>query len=462
MVTSPEAKLVLASVRATFDAPPGSRSDSVVATGTGRCWIAFSGGMDSTVLLDAVARVLAGRTKSCLAAVHVNHGLHPDAVRWEEHCRGAAARRGLRIEVRRVAVDPHRVPGGVEAAARAARYAAFAEVVPPGERLLLAHHRDDQAETVLLRILRGSGTAGLAAMRPEVRLGGLTLVRPLVAVPRSAILAYAAERNLSWVEDPGNLVHAHDRNYLRHRVLPALAVRWPAAAATIAGLAEQAHESASMLDDLAALDLVAARGQAPDTLSATAISAMPLPRAANALRIWLVTRHRIAPPPRRWLKVIVEEVAAARPDSRPEAARGGIWVRRYRGDLHSGCRGVASRLPVSARWRLDGGALELPHGRLGVRRSDGTGLARARLPATVDVRFRTGGERCRPAGRAVTKPLKDLFQEYAIPPWERESRPLVYAGDNLAAVPGLFDCDPYAARAREPGWRLEWTPGRPV
>ena len=459
-MTSPDAQRVLEAVRAALDVPPGPLSDSEGGTRPGRCWVAFSGGVDSTVLLDVVARILEGRATSCLAAVHVNHGLHPDAAGWEKHCRGAAARLGLRIEVRRVAVDTHRRPGGVEAAARAARHAAFGEVVPPGERLLLAHQRDDQAETVLLRILRGSGTAGIAAMRPEARVGGLTLVRPLIAVPRSAILAYAAERRLSWVEDPGNHAHAHDRNYLRHRALPALAARWPAAAATIAELAERAHESASMLDELAALDLAAARGHAPDTLSAAVISALPLPRAANALRIWLVSRHRIAPPPRRWLRVLVEEVAAARPDGCPEAARGGIRVRRYRGDLHSGPDAVAPRLPASTAWPLDGAALALPHGRLAASRSEGAGLARARVPATVEVRFRTGGERCRPAGRKVSKPLKDLFQELSVPPWERCTMPLVFAGGDLAAVPGLFVCDPFAARGKESGWRLEWRPSR--
>ena len=458
MVTSPDGIDVLDAVRTVVDAPSGFRpGDGSRLT---RCWVAYSGGVDSTVLLDAAARTFAGRASSCLAAVHVNHGLHPDAGKWEHHCRETAARLGIRIEVRRVVVDTGRDTGGIEAAARAARHAAFGEVVSPGEPVLLAHQRDDQAETVLLRILRGAATAGIAAMRPEVRVGGLKLVRPFIAVPRSAILAYAAERRLSWVEDPGNRADAHDRNYVRHHVVPTLTSRWPAAAATLARLADRTHESASMLDDLAALDLAAARGRAPDTLSAAAISALPPPRAANAVRSWLVSRHRIAPPPRRWLRVVVEEVAAARADGRPEAVRAGIWVRRYRGDLHSGSGAAVPRTPASTAWRLDGAGLELAHGRLAASPSEGAGLASARIPATVEVRFRTGGERCRPAGREVTKPLKVLFQEHAVPPWERGTRPLVYAGDDLAAVPGLFVCDPYAARGREPGWHLEWRPHR--
>ena len=412
------------------------------------------------MLLDAVARVLGREARSRLVAVHVNHGLHPDAGEWEAHCRAAAARIGVRFEVRRASIRTDRGGQGLEAAARAARHAAFRDAVPPGEPVLLAHQRDDQVETVVLRLLRGAGPAGLAAMRPESVVGGLRFVRPLLGVPRSAILVYASERSLPWVEDPGNLADEHDRNHVRHRVVPALAARWPAAPATLAGLAERAHELSSLLDDVAAADLAAVRGTTPGTLSTSAVSALPPLRAANVLRVWLVSRHRIAPPPRRWLRVIVEEVAAARADGRPHVARGGIWLRRYRGELYTGRERTRPHLPASTAWGLDSGPLELPHGRLAARRTEGDGLAVTRLPRTVEVRFRQGGERCRPSGRGVTKPLKDLMQELAVPPWERGLRPLVFAGGGLAAVPGLFICDPYAARGKEPAWRIEWTPRR--
>ena len=429
--------------------------------GSGECWVALSGGVDSTVLLDAAARVLGGRAQERLAAVHVNHGLHPNAGAWEDHCREAARRLGLRLEVRRVAVRRGRGQGGIEAAARAARLAALREAVPPGACILLGHHRDDQAETVLLRILRGAGPAGMAAMRPVSLVGGLRLVRPLLAVARAEILAYARERGLAWVEDPGNLTVALDRNHLRHRVLPALAERWPEVRATLGAHAERAHEVELLLDALAAEDLAAARGRAPGTLSTDAIAALPAERAANALRAWLVARHGAAPPPRRWLRILVEEVAGARGDRSPEAARDGIRVRRYRGDLHAGPERVAPRLPASTPWRPDRGPLELPHGRLVAVRAEGEGIAVARLLLPAEVRFRRGGERCRPAGRALTKPLKDLFQELGVPPWERGLRPLVFAGGRLAAVPGLFLCDPFAACGNEPAWRIEWRPRRP-
>ena len=428
-------------------------------------WVAFSGGVDSTVLLDAAARVLGRRSAERLVAVHVNHGLHPDAGAWEDHCRKAAARLGVRLEVRRAAVSEKPGNGGLEAAARAARLAALGEVVPPGAPVLLAHHRDDQAETTLLRILRGAGPAGMAAMWPHVMVGGLRLVRPFLAVPRADLLAYARGRGLEWVEDPDNLSLLHDRNHLRHRVLPSVAERWPDGPATLARLAEHSGETASMLDDLAAMDLAAAEGTAPGTLNAAAIAALSPPRAANALRTWLVSRHGIPPPPRYWLRLLADEVIAAGPDRGPEAVRGSVWVRRFRGELYTG-RGTGRRLrrpplPVSTPWRLDEGPLDLPHGRLAAVRVEGEGLAVARLPLPVEVRFRRGGERCRPHARGITKSLRDLFQELAVPPWERWSRPLVFAGDRLAAAPGLFLCDPFAARASEPAWRIEWTPGEP-
>ena len=463
MASSPDGGLVLESVRAVLSVRSGRAAGCGLkarraGSGPARWWVAFSGGVDSTVLLDAAVRVLGERAAERVAAVHVNHGLHRAADAWAEHCRTAAALRGIRIEVRRVSIPGER--GGLEAAARSARLSAFAEVVPAGEPILLAHHRDDQAETVLLRILRGAGPAGTAAMRPDAEVGGLRLVRPLLAVPRAEILVYARSRGLSWIEDPANFAPEHDRNYIRHRVLPAVAERWPGAGATFARLALRSQETASMLDDLAAADLAAARGRAPGTLRAQAIAALSPPRAANALRAWLVSHHRVPPPPRNWLRLVVAEMAAARPDRRPQAVRSGIWIRRYRGDLHTGRERAVPRLPASMTWRLDAGPLDLPHGRLAAVRANGDGLAVARLPLPVEVRFRQGGERCRPHPRAVTKPLKDLFQELGVPPWERSEWPLLFAGASLVAAPGLFRCDPFAAREAEPAWRIEWTPRR--
>ena len=469
MAPSPERSLVLESVRAALGArsgaPAGGREGRrafAPSPPSERWWVAFSGGVDSTVLLDAAARALGGRAAERLAAVHVNHGLHPDAGAWEEHCRETAARLGIRFEARRAVVRTTPGGGNLEAAARAARYRAVAEAVPRGAPVLLAHHRDDQAETALLRILRGAGPAGMAAMRREATLHGLRLVRPLLAAPRSEILAYARERRLSWVEDPGNDAAAQDRNHVRRRVLPAVAERWPGAAETLVRLARRSEETAAMLDALGAADLAAAKGSAPGALDAEAVAALPPPRAANALRTWLVGRHRIPPPPRRWLRVIAEEVAAAGSDRRPEAVRAGVWVRRHRGDLHTGRERPPPRLPESTRWRLDGAPLDLPHGRLAAVRTAGEGLAAARLPPFVEVRFRRGGERCRPRARGVTKPLKRLMQELGVPPWERGTWPLVFAGDRIAAAPGLFVCEPFAAQGREPAWRVEWAPREPA
>ena len=471
---------ILGAVRAVV-AAAGSGAERGPEPSSGKWWIAFSGGVDSTVLLDAAARVLGEAAPERLAAVHVHHGLHPDADAWEEHCRGTAERRGVALVVRRVTVGTAGERGrgrGLEASARAARYAALREAVPAGGPVLAGHHRDDQAETVLLRILRGAGPAGAAAMRPEAgRPDGLRVIRPLLAVPRAEILDYARERRLSWVEDPSNLASGHDRNYVRNEVLPAIADRWPGAPATLARFAEQAHEAAAMLDDLAAADLDAARGRTPGALRAAAIAELPLPRAANALRVWLAARHGTAPPPRRWLRAVVEEVAGAAPDRTPETVLGGVRVRRYRGELYSGRNGGRPPpLPVSTRWRLAAAPLDLPHGRLaaslereeeeeGNRDGRGSGagpgrLAAARVPAVVEIRFRQGGERCRPAGRGVSKPLKDLLREYGVPPWERGVLPLVFAEGRLAAAPGLFVCEPFAARAGEPAWRIEWTPRR--
>lgn len=423
--------------------------------------VGFSGGMDSTVLLDAARRVLAPER---LAAVHVHHGLHPSAGAWEEHCREAARRLGVALDVRRAAVCAGGGSGGLEAAARRARYAAFRAALPAGGALLLAHHLDDQAETVLLRLLRGAGPAGLAAMRPETEVQGLGVVRPFLALPRAVLREYAERRGLAWVEDPANADPAHARSYLRGEVLPRLVRRWPDAPAALAGFAERAGESAALLGALAAEDLERLRGREPGTLRAEALAALPPARAANALRAWLAGRHGGLPPSRRWLRTVIEEVAGAAPDRCPEARRGGVWVRRYRGDLHTGRtrdEPAPAELPARTAWRL-AAPLELPHGRLAAVRACGAAdlaLSAARLPDTVEVRFRRGGERCRPAGRGHAKPLKHLLQELGAPPWTRAALPLVFVGERLACVPGLFVCEPFAAGGDEPAWRIDWTPG---
>ncbi|MGE5155518.1 MAG: tRNA lysidine(34) synthetase TilS, partial [Bdellovibrio bacteriovorus] len=298
--------------------------------GVPRLWIAFSGGLDSACLLHAASTVRQ-RLPGPLGAVHVDHGLHADSPRWSEHCRQVCDTLGVPLVIRRVAVD--RAPGkSLEAAARAARYGALADRLGPGELLLTAHHQDDQAETLLLALLRGSGPEGLAAMPLVSDLGPGRLVRPLLGVPRAALEAYARDQGLSWVEDPSNRVLAFDRNFLRRCVLPILRERWPAASATLSRSAAHCAEALELVEAAAEDTLRGLAGSRFGTLSLPALGRLEPPRARAALRLWL-KRLGLPRPDRAHLGRILTEVLPARADANPLVAWCGCEVRRYRGDL---------------------------------------------------------------------------------------------------------------------------------
>ncbi len=419
--------------------------------GRRRFVVAFSGGIDSTVLLHALHRMQEFDGLN-LFAVHVNHGLSRNAGAWAAHCRAFC-------EARRIAFEMMEIDArgggsqGPEARARALRYRALGRCVGQDDVLLTAHHRDDQAETVLLRLLRGAGAEGLAGM-PAIRpFGAGWLARPLLAVTRNDIADYARRENLSWVEDESNVDTGLDRNFIRCRVMPVIAGRWPSAGATLARAAEHQADLAALLDDMAALDLAAAQDPAGGALMVPAVNRLSLPRKRNLLRYWLKTT-RASIPGARIVENIIDQLFEARADSLPCVRFGGTEVRRYRDRVYAMTPLEEGDHGARYVWRLPE-PLELKVGRLVARPVKGAGLrADAVAGDKVDVRFRTGGERIRPAGRKHTRELKKLFQEAGIPPWRRDRIPLLYLDDTLAAVAGLWVDEQFSAGKEEDGWEI--------
>ena len=420
--------------------------------------VAFSGGLDSAVLLHALGEVR-GDLPGVLEALHVNHGLHGDAGRWAEHCQRVCAGLGVPCRVVRVADAAGSAGESPEAAARAARYRAFAEGLETGDAVLTAHHQDDQAETLLLHLLRGSGTRGLSAMPVRRPLGEGWLVRPLLGWPRSALRAWAGSRGLAWLDDPSNQDERFERNFLRRQVLPLLETRWPGAARVLARDAVLQAEAASVLEDLARGDARGARGPGAGTLSVRALLELSSARRVGALREWL--RQRGLPPPgSAHLDHVVRDVLAARWDAEARVAWPGAEVWRYRDTL-----AAVPPAPVLSpgqvwSWRPPA-PLALPAGTLTATATMGEGLAAVRVAAgPLQVRLRTGGERCRLPHRAHTHALKKLLQAQGVSPWVRRYLPLVYRGEELLAVADLWVCEPWAAGPGEAGWALRWQ--RPV
>ena len=417
-----------------------------------RLIVGYSGGIDSSVLLNLLAdlRQSAGFT---LAAVHVHHGLSPDADAWALHCAEICRRLAVPLETRRVEVHPS--GEGLEAAARAARYRVYAQL--DTDYLLLAHHRDDQAETVMLQLLRGSGLKGLAAM-PEVRLltDQLKLLRPLLAATRSQIETCAAELGLVWIDDASNADPGLARNALRHGVFPGLIEHFPDALKSLAQAASQFAEAAALIDTLAELD---GRNAISDSgLDMDALHALPEPRARNLLRRFL--ERSGAELQQQHIREALRQLLAARPDAQLrivfDAGFGKVILRRHRRWAV-----LTHEQPVPERkaagvvtWH---GEACLKLGEAGYLQFQATTGAGLRLvPGEVSIRFRQGGERMRTQPGRPRRTLKNLLREAAIPPWQREMLPLVYVGTELAWAAGIGADHDFLVKADATGWLISW------
>ncbi len=418
--------------------------------------VGLSGGVDSVVLLDVAAQ-LAPRLNLALRAVHVNHRISANAAAWADFCRALAERYRIPLEI--VEVHVERDAGtGLEAAARAARYAVFEG--QPVAAVLLAHNSDDQAETLLLQLLRGAGPRGLAALPGARPLGerGPRLVRPLLGVPRSEILAYAKQRGLEWIEDESNASLDFDRNFLRHEVLPQIARRFPAYRETWGRAAAHFAETSDMLDALAEQD--AAGVVRPDRLLAAPLIALGPARARNLLRWWLRQRGAAAPARSR-MDAALRQLLGAQRSAQPVAVLGGVKLRRHRDAIVADeAGGSVGTPPWSIAWSGEP-RLQLPgaSGALIMQNARGRGIRAALLrDAEVTVRSRIGGERIKLDPRRPTRTLKNLLREANVPAWEREHAPLIFCGDQLAWAGHLgADCR-YAAKDEEQAVLPLWLP----
>jgi tRNA(Ile)-lysidine synthase len=414
--------------------------------------VAFSGGLDSTVLLAALCGL---ELPARLRVAHVDHGLHPRSGEWSEHCAGVAAAFGVEFAGVRVAVD--RASGeGLEAAARAARYRALGELLLPGEWLLTAHHADDQLETLLLRLLRGTGVRGLRGIIAFAPFRAGWLGRPLLDVTREELRAEAAARKLAWLEDPSNAEPRHDRNYLRLEVLPALRARWPAAAHHAERLAEQASDAERLLEAVAGDD---ARALAePWHVPRAVLAALEPARQRNLLR-HLLRVVELGAPSARKIEELREALLEADSESRARVRWPSGEGRLFRQALYllaplppPSPRDTAARIGVGTPWMGPEGRVELTPAQ------DGRGLAQSWIERGLTLRFRAGGERFRPHGREHRHSLKHLFQEEGVVPWMRERVPLLYRGEELAAIGDLWiGADAGEALASEPRWSVRWT-----
>lgn len=418
-----------------------------------RLALALSGGVDSIVLLDILDR-LRGELGFDLSAVHVHHGLQPAADAWARFCAGVCEARGIPLRVEQVRVrDRKRL--GLEAAAREARYRVL--LSEPVDYVLLAHHLDDQVETVFLNLLRGAGVRGLAGMPTARAAEGPTLLRPLLEIPRATLLDYARRRRLEWVEDASNEDPSLTRNFLRHDILPRIESRFPAYREAVLRASRHLAEADRLLDELGGMDL--AQGARAGRLAVDYLAGLSRARAKNLLRVYLTAQGAPLPEATRLEEMLQQLVSAGR-DARIELHWGGFVLRRYRGEVW-----VESNLPPPpADWmRPWRGEHRLELAELGCilkflpTRGEGVAL-RLLEGRSLVLRLRRGGERLRPDCRRPRRSLKNLLQESGLPPWLRERLPLLCHGDHVVAIPNVgVDCD-WQAREDEPALSLVMQP----
>lgn len=412
--------------------------------------VGLSGGIDSVVLLHVLARGVRWPS-SRLSAIHVNHQLSPNAGRWAAFCRRLCDRLGVPLHVRQVEV---RRGNSTEAAARDARYRAYAGL--QSDRVVLAHNRDDQAETLLLQLLRGAGPRGLAAMAVMRPAAGAmpAVLRPLLEVPRIEIERYARRHRLNWVEDESNEDRAYLRNFLRHDVLPLLESRLPGSGATLARAARHQAEASELLDVLARRDV--GRLAAGQPLPVGKLARLERARARNALR-WFLRLNGVTMPDADRLEEALRQSVEAGRDAQVCVDLGGVGLRRFRDALYL----VRPLPPLSRDWEIawDGGVLPLPDlgGTLRLVRRKGRGIAAHWLQdQALTVRVRRGGELLRPQADGRARTVRNLLQEAALPSWARERLPFIWLGDRLAAVPGLGIAAEYQVHRTGMGLCPEW------
>jgi len=413
-------------------------------------YIGFSGGLDSTVLLHTIVRqpTLIGK----VVAVHIHHGLSKNATSWQEHCQCQCDMLSIPLLVRDVQFNTR---ANIEEGARIARYQVFSSLLAEDDCLLLAHHADDQAETVLLQLFRGTGIDGLAAMASRGELAKGSLARPFLNHTRDTLEAYARHYQLAWIDDESNQNTAFSRNYLRQQIMPLLRAKWPGLVGNLGRSAIHCQQAKSNLDCLAEIDCQE-RVKSQDSLNLTPLLLLNQARLANVLRVWL-RKNNVRCPTTVILQRLITDVILGRQDALAVVTWDGIVVRRYQQTIYLLKEESQNQLNC-IEWSTFPTSLQLDgkgHRSLHVRSGSSQTSAGLKIPPNciIQVRFRQGGETFH--WRGQTKQLKKLYQQWQIPPWQRDMIPLLYVNGELAAVVGFAISDYFYATEPDNRYQIE-------
>ena len=406
--------------------------------------IAHSGGLDSQLLLHLAAKKI---PSTSLLVLHINHHLQTSSRRWAEF----SLTQSHQLSLHHQSIDVYPASQS-ENSAREARYEAFEGVIESGDCLLMGHHADDQAETVLFRMLRGSGLAGMSGIAPSRTLGQGRLLRPLLQLSRLDLERAVSESGIEYIDDPSNVDESYDRNYLRHQIIPVLKKRWPNMLDRWGKNAQLFSQSNQLLESYLDADLSDLVDEQRLCLDIERLLQFDELRGFALLRHWLYKKTNMRANQKQ-LETVFSDVLKAQLDANPIYRIGQYDLRRFLGQLYivklrekegEDCK-RETQISGEGEYRLTGGLLRVQSASLGLKESAG-----------LIVRYRRGGERCRPAGKNHSISVKKLLQEAAVPTWLREHWPLLYMGEELVAVPGICICEGWYTE--KSGFSLLWHP----
>lgn len=418
--------------------------------------VALSGGIDSTVLLDLL-NSLSKPLQFTLSAIHVDHGISQNAKQWSKFCCNLCRILNIPIAITHLKISKE-TGCSLEAAARTARYQVFSRLF--ADYVVLGQHRDDQAETLFLQLLRGAGTRGLAGMpivRKQDSKNAPQILRPLLDVSRSNIVQYAEEKKLNWVNDESNENTAFDRNFLRHEIFPRLKERYPNYPKTFLRASQHLSEASHLLDELAELD--SKKCMLDGKLQIERLRELSIPRAKNLLR-YNLSRQGICLPSTKKMADIIQQIFTAGTDAKLHIPFGNVELRYYKGTIGILARKVLPDNGLYYTWRGEKRlVLNQLNGSIQFTYKKNSGIDFEKLNKDlVTIRLRSGGERFRPNCKRPRRKLKSLLQEALIPPWDRDALPLLFSGEQLVWVPGIgIDCE-FQVSPGKIGLVLTWEP----
>tara|TARA_B110000444_G_C18846626_1_gene602438 strand:- start:2691 stop:4046 length:1356 start_codon:yes stop_codon:yes gene_type:complete len=428
-------------------------------------YVGYSGGLDSHVLLHVIIELIG---KKRITAVHVNHQLSSNSDIWQKHCEDRCLEIGVNIICKTVSIKNRGT--GIEDAARNARYSVFEKLLKKNDLLILAHHADDQIETMLFRLFRGSGIKGMSGMPISRLLGNGELFRPLLPFFRRDLESYASANQINWIEDDSNLDIAFDRNFIRHKLIPTINERWPNSSFKLNRSANIFAESDFLINILAQKDfkiVTEVSERVGWSISIDKLNGFEIIRQKNILRYWF-NLHNLTLPSYAVLDNALNQMIGSKIDAEPFVSWGDLQLRRFNKKLYllplnfedpnysvKKKKGRELLEKNSIKW--DGSShLILPDSSSLCVKLKMKGGLRIDVKKNLEIRFRSGGERCKPQGRSGSNTLKKLFQEYSLEPWLRNNIPLIYIDNRLAAVGDLWVCDEFCAEPDELGIQLEW------